>query len=1152
MKENFTWVKTHKQLTTYLSDKENSQKDLIELLESIGISPFKDKSKKGGFDIKLQEIDPFTFYSYIYKYGSKRRLGNLQKLSEKLNLPFPYDDEGLPSANAQNVWLFPYEFLRSNNEISRLWNFFYKAIENRITDEDFQDVLAIRNVGKAKLTETLFYVDPEKYLPINAPICPYLENHFQLKADFDTYEEYQSILNQIKSQSTLPFYEISYDAWKSGDEKKSGNTAVVDLIERYKSYIKESKLKDELYKWKLIKQNKERPDVNAADFEAEIASVSFSNLVYHAAISSIKQIAKEKPKEYRLIFRDLFDEQNPLENRIKNFDKNSRKIYKEITSDKTLHPHHDERTAALFLTYHNPEKYTIYKDSFYRKFCQILGVKPKRKNQKYVHYLELVNELINKYIKEDEELIRLVNQNLDDECYHDPNFTLLAQDILFQVLDKEVGPKENYWIFQGNPKIFDFETALRKDIMTDWTVSAHKDKIKEGDKVIFWITGENSGVYALGEITEKPREKTDSADNYLWKEENTNTLKAGIKITHNLIDNPISESEIEGIPELNKLKTGNQGTTFSASEDEFNAILNLIEPGGEFEQVKNKFNSEEFDSFIKLIRKINHLLNIGQGDQKVTYSIRDDRLNYIVGVRYCLNIYLKKKPERFGVIGEEKLSDNSMNYKGSRFNSTYNYFANLDFSDNQFKSILKAIEKEYELYSKSNYFKYNNRDFENYVFQTSDTISAMDLSKNIILYGPPGTGKTYSLKKDYFPKYTISEQSITPELHFEETVSKLTWWEAIALALLENGTSKVNDIIENRWVAKKAQLSESKNVRATIWGNLQFHTIQESKTVNYSQRQPPLIFDKTQKKEWKLIESELKEQAPEIYKILDSVNDFKSKPKSEIKHFVFTTFHQSFAYEDFIEGIKPKTEEGQEELLYEIQNGIFKELCLRAQNDPKNRYAIFIDEINRGNISQIFGELITLIEPDKRIGAENELKVILPYSKKEFGVPPNVDIYGTMNTADRSVEALDTALRRRFSFLEIKPDPNVLSNVDYQEINLSRLLETINQRIELLLDKDYQIGHSYFINVRNLEDLKVVFKDRIIPLLEEYFYGDFGKIGLVLGGNFVYQEKNTADFPVNFNYENDFLEEKRVYRYSPFDSWSVNCFKSIYENLADE
>lgn len=271
-------------------------------------------------------------------------------------------------------------------------------------------------------------------------------------------------------------------------------------------------------------------------------------------------------------------------------------------------------------------------------------------------------------------------------------------------------------------------------------------------------------------------------------------------------------------------------------------------------------------------------------------------------------------------------------------------------------------------------------------------------------------------------------------------------------------------------------------------------------------------------------------------------NDLLNKYQGENKRYVFTTFHQAFSYEDFVEGIKPVMGDTKGEVQYKIEPGVFLKICNDAKNDSKNQYAIFIDEINRGNVANIFGELITLIEPDKRLGAKNEMTVTLPYSKEEFGVPSNLDIIGTMNTADRSVEALDTALRRRFSFQEILPEPELIKEVlgeksIFSGINLNEVLKRINFRIEKLIDRDHTIGHAYFLKLKEVEDFKAglvdVFCDNIMPLLQEYFYNDYPKIGLVLGKGFVQvldndkKEVKFADFDAEGS--DDFME-KELYR----------------------
>ena len=217
------------------------------------------------------------------------------------------------------------------------------------------------------------------------------------------------------------------------------------------------------------------------------------------------------------------------------------------------------------------------------------------------------------------------------------------------------------------------------------------------------------------------------------------------------------------------------------------------------------------------------------------------------------------------------------------------------------------------------------------------------------------------------------------------------------------------------------------------------------------------------------------------------------------------------------------------------------------------KYVLIVDEINRGNVSSIFGELITLLEEDKRKGNKEELEVILPYSKEPFSIPNNLHIIGTMNTADRSVEALDTALRRRFSFVEMMPDVSLLESKEIDGINLKNVLSTINDRIEILIDRDHTIGHSYFMNINNSKELKLAFKDKIVPLLQEYFYGDYGKIGLVLGEGFVKSHSKSKNPFAAFKYEGKEELNRDFYDLVPIDDTFeiINALENLLNKNKD-
>ncbi|MCB0585568.1 MAG: EVE domain-containing protein [Phaeodactylibacter sp.] len=219
-----------------------------------------------------------------------------------------------------------------------------------------------------------------------------------------------------------------------------------------------------------------------------------------------------------------------------------------------------------------------------------------------------------------------------------------------------------------------------------------------------------------------------------------------------------------------------------------------------------------------------------------------------------------------------------------------------------------------------------------------------------------------------------------------------------------------------------------------------------------------------------------------------------------------------------------------------------------------NNYVLIIDEINRGNIPAIFGELITLLEEDKRDGRSEATTVILPYSKELFAVPPNLYLIGTMNTTDRSAEALDIALRRRFAFQAVPARPGLIPKLadgpQATGVDLQRMLEAINRRLELLIGEDYQVGHAYFLEVNGLDSLRATFEHHIIPLLQEYFFNDYGKIGLVLGREFIREKGTPPDVSVFADFDHPFageFSEKRVYELRPMEELTEAAFIRIYD-----
>ena len=548
--------------------------------------------------------------------------------------------------------------------------------------------------------------------------------------------------NDFEGGKNTPAFELMK---AKGFEIVPKNDPIKSLIENYKKRIAETELKDEIYKWELVNEYRGRPNPESPDFYQEIKDVKFKNLIYAMGMAVINHLAKDKPEILRQLFINLFDETKDLTQRVKSFNKDTLKIYREL--GETLQHHQDERSIATYLTFHDSEKYTFYKSSFYKKYCKLIGVKEAKKNEKYTHYLILIDELIENYIAPDNELIKQV-KNLIPEYYNGTNHKLLAQDILFQMLDKK--QETNYWIFQGNPKVFDFETALRDEILTDWTVSAHKDRIKVGDKVILWITGSNSGCYALAEVTAKPHAKTSSPDDHLWKGDDKSELKADIKITNNLVENPILKSDIESLEELNELKVGNQGTNFSATEDEYQTFLDLISSNNNsaYASVKNVLDSDLVNEYIFFLRNYVNQNQLQPEDDRISFNVRPNkkRLVFIIGSRYAFCIEKVKKKTEVSFISKDDLTNDSGSFTNQKkeIEAYWNRTTSIsDFEDN----IKEGFDIELARNNKNPFKRFTNKEFIEDIYQSkiimgekkNDTITSL----NTILYGPPGTGKTF-------------------------------------------------------------------------------------------------------------------------------------------------------------------------------------------------------------------------------------------------------------------------------------------------------------------------------------------------------------------------------------------------------------------------
>ena len=488
------------------------------------------------------------------------------------------------------------------------------------------------------------------------------------------------------------------------------------------------------------------------------------------------------------------------------------------------------------------------------------------------------------------------------------------------------------------------------------------------------------------------------------------------------------------------------------------------------------------------------------------------------------------------------------------------YFAieNIEtFTTLDYASLLNALTNIYQLaynkfYKNIENNRQNNNDNKGHEMTDNDKKSTYPL--NQILYGPPGTGKTYSVVrkaleiiegnasddrskfKEYIEKEQIKFITFHQSYGYEEFVEGIK-----AETKNDNVSYRIEDGAFKR-ICKRANgdkiLLKDAKEELTEDGFKKLYK-------NYVDKLP-LFSNNTY---GKILETPTDKQPFYLYKynqfsILikpQNSNDPKTISCDKLIKVIFHNDNYGMpSYEPVI-----------------IQDILGQEYESYKANHINQNYILIIDEINRGNISKIFGELITLIEPSKRLGADDEIIVELPYSKEKFGVPSNLYIIGTMNTADRSIALMDTALRRRFEFVEMMPEYDALNETIIEGINVGEMLKTINERIEYLYDRDHTIGHAYFMGVTDIKTLANVFKNKILPLLQEYFYDDWEKIRLVLGDSqkdenlqLVKIKKNMAVEKL-FRGKIDYIDDKILYEINNEAFNNPQSYIEIYKNATN-
>lgn len=814
------------------------------------------------------------------------------------------------------------------------------------------------------------------------------------------------------------------------------------VIDHYKSNF-EKVDKDERYKWKAVGWYRKHWKIDAPNF-AEMLESAFSAVSNLLASSQyfpnkmIVEYAKSNPEEVRRIFRALYTEQIPLEERYQLFQNSCNSWIANLHEEKALNHYQDWRAIMLYLTFEYPEKYYLYKSTMYSNFRERIGFREEDRPQPSVtdkldSYFQMC-ELVLAEVNQDQELIAMHKARLDETCYDDKALHLLATDIVYYGSNNDYLTEENFW---------------KRQIHNYWP---SLEEYNPGITTEMWTAVLN--------------------DPAVTSTENLDMLQKMLKLGGESTCAHLAEVFGNTASYYNGLGSG-----FAGKVKKHFYCPDCVDSGGDTEERSRVYvvpfvgrdvieNGNKRYSWRLRDELKGALMRMEFSDPPTVESVTDVGLNTILygppgtGKTYHTVIYAVAiiENKKLSVVEKEDYAEvlnryNEYKEQGriefTTFHQSYGYEEFIegirpippDDADGESGEIRYSVQP--------GVFKRFCEKAQRPAAADSDDYSIGD-NPNIWKVSLGGAGDT-PIRSDCLENNHIR---IGWDEHGKDITDKTDFTVAGGRIVLNAFINKmqVGDIVLSCYSASTI------DAIGVVTGEYEWHdeypSLKRLRKVNW--------IVKGIRENILAINGGTSMTLASVYRLNVSLSD---------------------VYQ-IIEKHQPKQ--------------------IVPVNARSNNYVFIIDEINRGNISKIFGELITLIEATKRVGCSEGMTVRLPYSQKLFGVPKNVYIIGTMNTADRSIATIDTALRRRFLFREMLPNPKILEGITVGELSISEMLIRMNQRIAALYDREHTIGHAYFMPLKaspTIETLAEIFTNNIIPLLQEYFYENYENIQLVLGDN---------------------------------------------------